>query len=57
MKLIVVFTLLASSASAFVSQSASSSKTTLSVTANSKYEKEIGVQVPVRRPATCFVYV
>jgi hypothetical protein len=53
MKLLVVAALLASSASAFVSQSSLSSstmsKSALSVTVGSKFEKEIGVQAPVRR--------
>jgi hypothetical protein len=53
MKLLVVAALLASSASAFVSQSPLSSstmsKSALSVTVGSKFEKEIGVQAPVRR--------
>jgi hypothetical protein len=49
MKFIVVAALLASSASAFVSQSSTSaaSKSALSVTVGSKFEKEIGVQAPV----------
>jgi hypothetical protein len=57
MKFIVVAALLASSASAFVSQSSPSaaSKSALSVTVGSKFEKEIGVQAPVsnKQQAIC----